>query len=160
MEAALRTVYEKLTGQEPQPLEFEAVRGFETIKEATVTIGDTPVKVAIVHTLASARQMMERIKAGDCDYTFIEVMACPGGCIGGGGQPIGTTNATRVKRIAALYELDRNLPLRKSHENPDIIKLYQDFLGEPLSEQSHALLHTHYHAVHKMYEFSTEAKVK
>ena len=160
MEAALRTVYEKLTGKEAQPLEFEAVRGFETIKEATINIGDTPVKVAIVHTLASARQMMERIKAGDCDYTFIEVMACPGGCIGGGGQPIGTTNAIRKKRMAALYELDKNLPLRKSHENPDIIKLYEDFLGEPLSDQSHALLHTHYHQVHKMYEFSTEAQAK
>ncbi len=160
MEAALRTVYEKLTGQEAKPLEFEAVRGFDTIKEATIDIGGTPVKVAIVHTLASARKMMERVKAGDCDYTFIEIMACPGGCIGGGGQPIGTNNATRKKRIAALYELDKSLPLRKSHENPDIIQLYQDFLGEPLSDQAHSLLHTHYHQVHKKYDFSTVAKVK
>lgn len=154
MEAALRTVYEKLTGSEAKPLEFEAVRGFDNLKEASIDIGDKKVKVAIVHTLLAARQMMERLKAGDCDYTFIEVMACPGGCIGGGGQPIGTTNAVRQKRIKALYEIDRNLPYRKSHANPDIIKLYADFLGEPLGEQAHALLHTHYHHVHKRYEFS------
>ena len=154
MEAALRTVYEKLTGSEAKPLEFEAVRGFDNLKEASIDIGDKTVKVAIVHTLLAARQMMERLKAGDCDYTFIEVMACPGGCIGGGGQPIGTTNAVRQKRIKALYEIDRNLPYRKSHANPDIIKLYADFLGEPLGEQAHALLHTHYHHVHKRYEFS------
>ena len=112
------------------------------------------MKVAIVHTLLAARQMMERLKSGACDYTFIEVMACPGGCIGGGGQPIGTTNAVRQARIKALYEIDRHLPYRKSHENPDIIKLYDEFLGEPLGETAHALLHTHYHHVHKKYEFA------
>ena len=153
MEAALRTVYEKVTGKEPAPLEFTDVRGFEGIKEATYDLGVKKVKVAIVHTLKNARIMMERLKKGECGYDFIEVMACPGGCIGGGGQPIGTTNAVRQRRIAALYEIDRSMPLRKSHENPDIIALYQNFLGEPLSEKSHELLHTHYHQVHKMYEF-------
>ena len=154
MEAALRTVYEKLTGHEAKPLEFEAVRGFDNIKEAVIQLNDKPVKVAIVHTLLAARQMMERLKSGACDYTFIEVMACPGGCIGGGGQPIGTTNSVRQARIKALYEIDRHLPYRKSHENPDIIKLYDEFLGEPLGETAHALLHTHYHHVHKKYEFA------
>ncbi len=153
MEAALRTVYEKLTGKEPEPLEFEAVRGMNDTKEASIEIDGKTVKVAVVNTLVSARKMMERIKSGDCDYSFIEVMACPGGCIGGGGQPIGTTNAVRQERINALYELDKKLPYRKSHENPDIKKLYEDYLGEPLSETSHHLLHTHYHRVHKVYEF-------
>lgn len=154
MEAALRTVYEKVTGQEPQPLEFTEVRGFDGIKEATYDLGVKKVKVAIAHTLKNARIIMEQIKNGTCDYDFIEIMACPGGCIGGGGQPIGTTNEVRRRRMVALYEIDRQLPLRKSHENPDIIALYENFLGAPLSEKSHDLLHTHYHKVHKMYEFS------
>lgn len=158
MEAALRTVYETITGKEAKPLEFEAVRGFDNIKEAVIDIDGTPIKVAIVHTLLAARQMMDRLKAGDCDYTFIEIMACPGGCIGGGGQPIGTTNAVRLRRTKALYDIDRQLPYRKSHENPDIIKIYADFLGKPLEGQAHALLHTHYHQVHKQYEFSSHAK--
>ena len=153
MEAALRTVYEKMTGHEAQPLDFTDVRGLADTKEATIDIGGTPIKVAVVNTLLSARKMMERVKSGECDYTFIEVMACPGGCIGGGGQPIGTTNAVRRERIKAIYEIDKDLPIRKSHENPDIIKLYKDFLGEPLGEKAHQLLHTHYHRVHKLYEF-------
>ncbi|MBQ5758520.1 MAG: iron hydrogenase small subunit [Schwartzia sp.] len=153
MEAALRTVYEKVTGKEATPLEFEDVRGFDGIKEATYDLGGTQVKVAIVHTLKNAKVILDKIKCGECDYTFIEVMACPGGCIGGGGQPYGTTNEIRRKRIAALYEIDKGLTLRKSHENPDIITLYKEFLGEPLSEKSHHLLHTHYTQVHKAYEF-------
>lgn len=153
MEAALRTVYEKLTGETLARLDFEAVRGFEGIKEATVTIKGMDVKVAIVHTLNNARKILDKIRAGECDYQFIEVMACPGGCIGGGGQPIGTTNEVRQKRIAALYEIDRSLPIRKSHENPDVMTLYKEFLGEPLSEKSHELLHTHYHKVNKLFEF-------
>ena len=96
---------------------------------------------------------MEQVKAGTSPYDFIEIMACPGGCIGGGGQPIGTTNAIRKKRMASLYQIDRSLPLRKSHENPEIQTLYKEFLGEPLSEKSHELLHTHYHKVDKPYEF-------
>ena len=153
MEAALRTVYEKFTGKTLPKLEFEDVRGFKGIKEAEVDLGTRKVKVAIVHTLKNARVVMEQVQKGESPYDFIEIMACPGGCIGGGGQPIGTTNEIRKKRIEALYQLDKSLPLRKSHENPDIITLYKDFLGEPLSEKAHELLHTHYHKVAPLYEF-------
>ncbi len=153
MEAALRTVYEKVTGKEAKPLEFNDVRGFEGVKEATYDLGVRKVKVAVCHTLRNARKMMDRLEKGECDYDFIEIMACPGGCIGGGGQPYDTTNEIRKKRIASLYEIDKSLPYRKSHENPDIITLYKDFLGEPLSDKSHHLLHTNYHQVHKLYEF-------
>ncbi|MCR5030149.1 MAG: [FeFe] hydrogenase, group A [Selenomonadaceae bacterium] len=153
MEAALRTVYEKVTGKEAKPLEFNDVRGFEGVKEATYDLGVRKVKVAVCHTLLNARKMMDRLEKGDCDYDFIEIMACPGGCIGGGGQPYDTTNEIRKQRIASLYEIDKGLPYRKSHENPDIITLYKDFLGEPLSDTSHHLLHTSYHQVHKLYEF-------
>lgn len=154
MEAALRTVYEKVTGKTLKKLEFTAVRGFEGIKEATVTINGRDTRLAVVHTLKNARKIMEQVKKGISPYDFIEVMACPGGCIGGGGQPIGTTNAIRQKRMAALYEIDKNMPLRKSHENPEIITLYKDFLGEPLSEKAHELLHTTYTKVTKPYNFN------
>ena len=153
MEAALRTVYEKVTGKEAVPLEFVDVRGFEGVKEASYDLGVRKVKVAVCHTLANARKMMDRLEKGECDYDFIEIMACPGGCIGGGGQPYTTNNEVRKQRIAALYEIDKGLPYRKSHENPDIITLYKDFLGEPLSDMSHHLLHTNYHQVHKLHEF-------
>ncbi|HHW12384.1 MAG TPA: 2Fe-2S iron-sulfur cluster binding domain-containing protein [Firmicutes bacterium] len=144
MEAALRTVYEVVT-KEPLPsVDFTAVRGIEGIKEAEVDLKGTKVKVAVANGLANARQLMELIKAGKADYQFIEIMCCPGGCIGGGGQPIGTTNAVRKKRIEAIYEADRGLPLRKSHENPAVKTLYEEFLGQPLGEKSHHLLHTHY----------------
>ncbi len=154
MEAALRTVYEKVTGKTLKKLEFTAVLGFEGIKEATVTINGRDIRLAVVHTLKNARKIMEQVKKGISPYDFIEVMACPGGCIGGGGQPIGTTNAIRQKRMAALYEIDKNMPLRKSHENPEIITLYKDFLGEPLSEKAHELLHTTYTKVTKPYNFN------
>ncbi len=153
MEAALRTVYEKYTGKTLERLDFQSVRGFEGIKEAEVDLGSRKAKVAIAHTLKNARILMEQIQRNESPYDFIEIMACPGGCIGGGGQPIGTTNAIRKKRMAALYEIDRNLPIRKSHENPDIITLYKEFLGEPLSGKAHELLHTHYHKVEKEYSF-------
>ena len=144
MEAALRTVYEVVTGEELEEVEFEDVRGMEGIKEAEVDLAGTPVKVAVAHGLAHAKQIMESIKSGENDYTFIEVMCCPGGCIGGGGQPYGSTNAQRQKRIDALYRVDRNMEIRKSHENPAIKKLYEEFLIEPLGEKSHHLLHTSY----------------
>ena len=140
MEAALRTAYELYTGKLLPKLDFEEVRGFEGIKEATIDLDGTPLKVAVVHTLKMAEELLKHKE----DYAFIEVMACPGGCIGGGGQPIGTTNAVRKKRIQALYELDRSLPLRKSHENPEIITIYKEFFGQPLSHKSHELLHTTY----------------
>ncbi len=111
------------------------------MREATIDLNGTPLKVAVAHTLKRAEELLQHAD----DYAFIEVMACPGGCIGGGGQPIGTTNEIRRKRIQALYELDRSLPLRKSHENPEIQVIYRDFFTRPLSNKAHELLHTHYH---------------
>ncbi|MGE4588456.1 MAG: NADH-dependent [FeFe] hydrogenase, group A6 [Acidaminococcaceae bacterium] len=144
MEAALRTVYEVVTGKELAKLEFESVRGLEGIKEATVDLDGLPVKVAVAHGLGNARKVMDKIKAGAADYAFVEVMACPGGCIGGGGQPYVTKKETRMARMDALYQVDENMPLRKSHNNPAVQQLYKDFLKEPLGEKSHHLLHTHY----------------
>ncbi len=145
MEAALRTVYEVVTGKTLESLDFKAVRGLEGIKEAEVDLDGTIVKVAVAHSLSNARKVMELIKSGKAEYAFIEIMCCPGGCIGGGGQPFGGTNELRLKRIEATYRADGELPIRKSHENPAIKKLYEEFLGEPLGEKSHHLLHTHYH---------------
>jgi NADH-quinone oxidoreductase subunit G/NADP-reducing hydrogenase subunit HndD len=154
MEAALRTVYEKVTGKTLDPVDFADVRGFQGIKEATIDLGVRKVKIAIAHTLINAKKIMEKIKTGTCDYDFIEIMACPGGCIGGGGQPIGTTTEIKKQRMESLYTIDKGMKLRKSHENPDIIALYKDFLGEPLSKKAHDLLHTHYHKVQKEHDFS------
>ena len=145
MEAALRTVAETLTGKELGCIEFTAVRGMQGMREATVNIGDLPVKVAIVHTLKEARAMLERIRSGEAEYHFIEVMACPGGCIGGGGQPTPVNQEVRKNRQAAIYECDRDSVLRKSHDNPAIQELYATWLGKPLGEKAHHLLHTHYH---------------
>jgi len=144
MEAALRTAYEKLTGKTLARLDFETVRGFDGIKESTVDLDGTPVRVAVAHGLKNADELIRRVKSGEANYTFVEIMACPGGCIGGGGQPIGTTNAVRRRRIKALYALDQSLPLRKSHENPDVQALYRDYFHEPLSHRAHELLHTSY----------------
>ncbi|AHF10704.1 MULTISPECIES: NADH-dependent [FeFe] hydrogenase, group A6 [Dehalobacter] len=144
MEAALRTVYEVVTGRTLTDLNFTAVRGMVGVKEASVDLAGTEVKAGIAHGLANAKKILEMIKAGQADYTFIEVMCCPGGCIGGGGQPYGTTNEIRARRIEALYQVDENMPLRKSHENPAVQELYHDFLLEPLGELSHKLLHTQY----------------
>ena len=141
MEAALRTAYELITGETLEKLDFEDVRGFEGIKEATIDLNGTPLKVAVAHTLKNAEKLMKHAE----DYAFIEVMACPGGCIGGGGQPIGTNNEIRKKRIQALYDLDKSLPLRKSHENPEVQAIYRSYFGKPLSQKAHDLLHTHYH---------------
>ncbi len=144
MEAALRTVYEVVTGETLEKMEFEDVRGFEGIKSASVNLAGQNVNVAVSHGLSNAKQMMEMIKSGEGDYTFIEVMCCPGGCIGGGGQPYGTTTDIRKKRIESIYEVDRNMPIRKSHENPEIKEIYEYFLIAPLGEKSHKLLHTKY----------------
>lgn len=144
MEAALRTVYEVVTGEELKKLDFTAVRGMEGIKEASIVLNGQSVKVAVAHNLSNARKVMELIKAGKADYLFVEIMCCPGGCIGGGGQPYGTTDAVRQARIDAVYKVDRDMPLRKSHDNPAVAKLYQEFLLNPLSEVSHKLLHTKY----------------
>jgi iron-only hydrogenase group A len=143
MEAALRTVCELVTGETLQALEFHAVRGVEGLKEAQVDLNGTVVKVAVVHTLSQARDMMERVAAGTADYQFIEVMACPGGCIGGAGNPVRNWKKV-IKRTESVYDLDQKLPIRKSHENKEVQMLYKDYLEEPLSEKSHHLLHTEY----------------
>ncbi|HPI78422.1 MAG TPA: iron hydrogenase small subunit, partial [bacterium] len=125
-------------------IDFEAVRGMEGIKEATVKVGDLDVKVAVGHGLSNARELMDKIRAGEADYHFIEIMCCPGGCIAGGGQPIPTTWETRKLRAKAIYDEDKRLSSRKSHENECVSDLYKEFLKEPLGEKSHHLLHTHY----------------
>lgn len=145
MEAALRTAYELVTGQALPALDFEEVRGLEGIKEASVDLNGTVLNVAVAHGLANAREMMERVQNGK-QYHFIEIMCCPGGCIGGGGQPIPTTREIRAQRAAGIYSADKSMELRKSHENPAVQALYKEFLGEPLGHQSHELLHTHYTA--------------
>lgn len=144
MEAALRTVYEVVTGETLDALDFTMVRGLEGIKEAEVDLSGTKVKVAVAHSLSNARKVMELIKSGKAEYAFIEIMCCPGGCIGGGGQPLGGTDELRIKRIDAIYKADKDLPMRKSHENPAVKQLYDEFLEKPLGEKSHHLLHTHY----------------
>lgn len=144
MEAALRTVSEVHTGKPLDKLEFETVRGNAGIKEATVALGEDTIKIAIAHGLKNAELIMRQIEEGTCDYTFIEIMACPGGCIGGGGQPISGTTAVKMLRQDALYDIDKGQTIRKSHENPDVKRLYEEFLEKPLSEKAHHLLHTHY----------------
>lgn len=145
MEAALRTVAELVTGKELECIDFHNVRGLTGIKEAEVPVGDMTVKVAVAHTLANARMLLDQIRRGEADYHFIEIMACPGGCIGGGGQPIPTCAEVRQQRIKSIYECDSCSQFRKSHENPAIKELYETWLGTPLGEKSHRLLHTHYH---------------
>ncbi|MUP38520.1 2Fe-2S iron-sulfur cluster binding domain-containing protein [Labilibaculum sp. A4] len=156
MEAALRTAYEIVTGREVpfDNLEIIPVRGLEGVKETTVKIEGTveewnflegaELKCAITNGLENAHKLLEAIKRGDKFYHFIEIMACPGGCLGGGGQPFPVDNEIRLQRMNALYEEDRNLPIRKSHENPEIVQIYKEFLDEPLSHKSHKLLHTSY----------------
>lgn len=156
MEAALRTVYEIVTGREVpfKNLDITPVRGMEGIREATIKLVDcveawsflegVEVKVAVAHGLKNARIIMDQIKKGKSPYHFIEVMACPGGCLGGGGQPIPTNEEIRKKRAKAIYDEDANMPKRKSHDNVEVQKLYEEFLGEANGHKSHELLHTHY----------------
>ena len=145
MEAALRTVYEVYTGQTLPRIEFRDVRGLEGIKEATIDLNGFDLKVCVAHTLGNARILMDKLRAGELNYHVVEVMACPGGCIGGAGQPYHHGNVEILKaRTRAIYREDEGKPVRKSHGNPDIQELYKVFLGEPLGERSEKLLHTHY----------------
>lgn len=151
MEAAVRTAYFYATGQKLGTLELESVRGLKGVKEGTIMVGETPVRVAVAHGLANVEQVLERVRearrAGEeTPYHFIEVMACPGGCIGGGGQPYGVDNERRRLRIAGLYQDDRDCTVRHSHENPEVKRVYEDFLGKPLGPRAHQLLHTQYTA--------------
>jgi NADH-quinone oxidoreductase subunit G/[NiFe] hydrogenase diaphorase moiety small subunit/NADP-reducing hydrogenase subunit HndD len=156
MEAALRTAYELVTGREVpfENLNITAVRGMEGVREASVKIENVlpawsflegvELKTAVAHGLTNAHQIMDAIKKGEANYHFVEVMGCPGGCVGGGGQPIPTTPEIRKKRTDAIYREDEGMEIRKSHENPEIQQIYKEFLGEPLGHKSHELLHTHY----------------
>lgn len=149
MEAAIRTVAEILTGKSIDNVDYEIVRGIEGIKEATLEIGDVTLKAAVAHGLANARKLLDKIKAGEAEYHFIEIMGCPGGCVNGGGQPIQPSEVRswidlRAERAKAIYEEDKEMPLRKSHENPRVKALYEEYFGHPGSHKSHKLLHTHY----------------
>jgi len=158
MEAALRTVYEVVTGRElpTDGLHVAPIQGLEGLKEASVTLTEcvpawsflegVTAKVAVAHGLSNAHKICELVAAGKGGYHFIEVMCCPGGCIGGGGQPRSTTDEVRKARIAAVYREDEGRPMRKSHTNPAITQIYEEFLGEPGGHKSHDLLHTHYHS--------------
>lgn len=145
IEAALRTAYEWLTHETLENVEFEALRGIEGTKEATVNINGQDIKIAVTHGLGNARNLLEKIRRGEADYHAIEIMACPGGCIGGGGQPYHHGNLEILqKRIEGIYSEDRAKTIRKSHENPMIKQIYEEFLGEPYGETAHEYLHTHY----------------
>ena len=148
MEAALRTAYYMITGNDASQLDFKDVRGFEGIKEYRVKVGDLDVGVAVAHTLANARKVIEQIQNGRKDLHFIEVMSCPGGCVGGGGQPLDPEREDVKLRLDTLYEIDKSetTQRRLSHMNEHVKHLYSDFLGAPLGPLSHELLHTHYHA--------------
>lgn len=149
MEAALRTAVEKLSGEELKSLDFTEVRGTDGIKEASYTVNGMEIKVCVVSGLANANTIMEKVKNGTADYHFIEIMGCPGGCVNGGGQPIQHAVVRnfvdlRARRAAALYEADKDMPLRKSHESEAVKRLYDEFLGEPGSHKAHEVLHTSY----------------
>ncbi|MBR3796253.1 MAG: [Clostridia bacterium] len=149
MEAALRTAADVLEGKSLENVEYQAVRGLEGIKEATLTLGGIEVKAAVAHSTGAAKELIQRIKSGEANYAFVEVMACPGGCVNGGGQPIVEAFKRldvdpRAARAAGLYAEDEAKTIRKSHENPDIQKLYKEYLGEPNGHLAHELLHTTY----------------
>lgn len=145
IEAAVRTAYELQTGKKLDRLDFTELRGLEGVREATIDFDGLPVRIGIAHGLGNARKLLDDVRSGKSQFHAIEVMACPGGCIGGGGQPLHHGNSEIIKaRVAAIYAEDKKKPLRKSHENPFIIKLYEEFLGSPNSEKAHHLLHTHY----------------
>ncbi|MDX9854577.1 MAG: NADH-dependent [FeFe] hydrogenase, group A6 [Tenuifilaceae bacterium] len=158
MEAALRTAYEVVTGREVpfDGLNITAVRGMDGVREAAITIDGTKpewnflegatLKTVVAHGLVNAKKVMDSVRDGKADYHFVEIMACPGGCLGGGGQPVPTNKEIREKRANAIYQEDTGKPIRKSHENPEVVGIYAEFLKEPLGHKSHELLHTHYKA--------------
>lgn len=158
MEAALRTAYEVVTGRVVpfDGLNITAVRGMDGVREAAITINGTKpewnflegatLKTVVAHGLVNAKKVMDSVRDGKADYHFIEIMACPGGCLGGGGQPVPTNKEIREKRAKAIYQEDAGKQIRKSHENPEVVGIYAEFLKEPLGHKSHELLHTHYKA--------------
>ena len=149
MEAALRTAVETLTGEELGKLEFQEVRGTDGIKTATYNVNGMDVNVAVASGLANAKKLLTQVKNGEASYHFIEIMACPGGCVNGGGQPVQPAvvrNFVDLKslRASALYNADENMPLRKSHDNPVLKEVYEEFLEKPGSHKAHEILHTSY----------------
>jgi NADP-reducing hydrogenase subunit HndD len=145
IEAACRTAYELYTGKKLEKIEFEELRGLEGIRSATIDFDGLPLNIGIANGLGNARKLLDEVRAGTSNYHAIEIMACPGGCIGGGGQPYHHGNSEILRRrAAAIYTEDERKTIRKSHENPSIIRLYSEFLGEPGSNKAHCLLHTHY----------------
>lgn len=145
IEAACRTAYEIITGKTLPKIDFKELRGLEGVRSAEVDIDGVKLNIGIAHGLSNARKLLEQVKRGESNFHVIEIMACPGGCIDGGGQPLHHGNSEIIKaRWQAIYEADRNMPIRKSHENPSIQEIYKEFLGEPGSEKAHHLLHTHY----------------
>ncbi len=149
MEAALRTAYEIITGKELKKLDFEEVRGMKGVKEATIHINGKELKVAVAHGLGNARKILEKVRKdkarGVVEYHFIEIMACPGGCVGGGGQRYGSSMRIRKERADGIYELDSRMSLRKSHENPGLQEVYRSYLKKPLSDIAERLLHTSFY---------------
>ena len=157
MEAAVRTVHYVLTGKELEGVTYEPVRGLEGIREASVTVNDLTLNLAVAHGMKNAKVLLDQIREGTSKYHFIEIMGCPGGCIAGGGQPFvrpcflpneddDILDTFRAKRAKALYSEDERQVLRQSHHNPQVQKLYDEFLGKPNSHKAHELLHTHYQA--------------
>lgn len=157
IEAAVRTAYEVYTKKPLPKIDFTELRGLEGIRSATIDFDGLPINIGIAHGLSNARQLLECIREGKCEFHAIEIMACPGGCIDGGGQPLHHGNSDVIKaRWEAIYQVDKSLPIRKSHENPYIKKIYEEFLGEPCGEKSHHLLHTHYFDRDKKFEVNLD----
>ena len=144
MEAALRSAHYMITGKDMDRIDFTPIRGLEGVKESTIKIGSATLKVAAVSGLHNIDKFLEDVKNGKSDFHFVEVMACPGGCINGGGQPLPASPEKVKKRMEAIYEVDRSLPKRCSHYNDSVKALYDNFLGKPGGKKSHELLHTHY----------------
>lgn len=145
IEAATRTAYEWITGETLEKVDFDALRGMDGIRSATVTIGDMDINIGIAHGLGNARRLLESIKNGEAEYHAIEIMACPGGCIGGGGQPYHCGEEDIIKaRAKAIYEEDKGKKRRKSHENQEVLELYENYIGKPYNDKAHELLHTGY----------------
>ncbi len=166
MEAAIRTAYELYTGETLLEIELEDLRGMKGIKEGKLIIDGKEIRVAVAHGLGNAATVLDMVRRDPNKYHFVEIMGCPGGCIGGGGQPYAGSNSIPLdeeclkKRAEALYGIDRNKTIRRSHENPDIQRIYKEFLGRPLSVKSHQLLHTHYKAKEPKGIISQEMKVR
>jgi NADP-reducing hydrogenase subunit HndD len=157
MEAALRTAADIIEGKDLKKINYEAVRGKEGIKKASVTIAGKEIKIVVASGLKNARIIMDEIKSGNADYQFVEIMACPGGCIMGGGQPIKSSKIRSTVdihklRADALYTIDEKSTIRKSHENPVVLEIYEEFFGKPCGEISHKYLHTAYSMKNK-YDF-------